>query len=817
MTAPQLTVLSPGDGAKVGQHAALQAGAVDNVGVTEYRFEYSQDDGQTWILLGASADGRLTWNTTALAQRPYQVRATALDAAGNPSAPWTRTYVVDNVAPLPEALSAQSAEFAVVLTWTGSAAADFAYYRLGRSQTVGGPYTPINGAMTQTAFTDSSVVVGTTYYYVLTVFDHVGNASLYSNETFAAPGDDATPPVISGLAPPAGTRAAVTIPLSVNARDNVAVTGYRFEYTTEGNPWELIAEGASSQTAWDVSGLASGPYEVRVTVYDAAGQESSLVRQYQVDHIPPGTPACSRVDPDQVALTVAWDPVVCSDFHHYELLRSRDGSPFELILVHTTSTVYIDRDVETGHTYAYQVVAADDVSNRSEPSESASGEPLADTTPPTVRSLEPAEGTHVKGVVDVWATAIDNVRVQAFTLYCAAAGTEDWSLVGEDLAPAALANNTWRGTVAWDTSSMTQGAYVVRALATDEGGNTHFLQRTYIVDREAPASPEAPTVEDPRQGNRLSVSWPANAEPDLSGYRLYRSVVSGQDYALVAECEQNSYQDDGLEHGTTYYYVVTALDTAGNESLASAESSGTASAQTDLSVTAVSFVPAVPVLGRQAEVHISVANEGPAATAANVYFYDGHSALGPVGMVHVELAAGATRDVTMTWVPATSGLHHVSARVGDASAEDVDPINDAAEQDVPVNTPPVAEAGADRQGGWDTPISFDGLASTDADGSIVAYNWSFGDGESAPYGVTTHSYRLPGSYLATLTVTDNRGASSQDTCQVTVGDTRADLVVTELVWSPLEPVEGDVVTINRHPHQCGQRPDPLRLLHHVLR
>jgi PKD repeat protein len=65
-------------------------------------------------------------------------------------------------------------------------------------------------------------------------------------------------------------------------------------------------------------------------------------------------------------------------------------------------------------------------------------------------------------------------------------------------------------------------------------------------------------------------------------------------------------------------------------------------------------------------------------------------------------------------------------------------------------------------------VSFDGSGSADADGSIVAYAWNFGDGASASGATANHSYSAPGSYLARLTVTDNQGASNSATTTIQV-------------------------------------------------
>lgn len=81
-------------------------------------------------------------------------------------------------------------------------------------------------------------------------------------------------------------------------------------------------------------------------------------------------------------------------------------------------------------------------------------------------------------------------------------------------------------------------------------------------------------------------------------------------------------------------------------------------------------------------------------------------------------------------------------------------------------------------------VSRDGLlvsvtdASTDGDGSVVAWEWDFGD-FTIPVTLQnpTHLYASPGRYTVTLTVTDNGGLQSQVSRQVTVrhGGSRASL------------------------------------------
>ncbi|NIM10883.1 MAG: PKD domain-containing protein [Candidatus Aminicenantes bacterium] len=83
--------------------------------------------------------------------------------------------------------------------------------------------------------------------------------------------------------------------------------------------------------------------------------------------------------------------------------------------------------------------------------------------------------------------------------------------------------------------------------------------------------------------------------------------------------------------------------------------------------------------------------------------------------------------------------------------------------------PPVADAGPDQTVNVDEVVTFDGSGSYAKKGTIVSYEWNFGDGNTASGMIVTHAYTSEGTYSAVLTVTDSNGGTDDDTAVITVG------------------------------------------------
>jgi len=68
----------------------------------------------------------------------------------------------------------------------------------------------------------------------------------------------------------------------------------------------------------------------------------------------------------------------------------------------------------------------------------------------------------------------------------------------------------------------------------------------------------------------------------------------------------------------------------------------------------------------------------------------------------------------------------------------------------------------------DLACTFNGSGSSDPDGSITGYAWTFGDGSSGSGVTTSRTYTQAGTFTVTLTVTDNAGATGSTSQPVTV-------------------------------------------------
>jgi len=109
-------------------------------------------------------------------------------------------------------------------------------------------------------------------------------------------------------------------------------------------------------------------------------------------------------------------------------------------------------------------------------------------------------------------------------------------------------------------------AIITGYLRDDKGNTAEWVDAIGSVTLKT-TPPEKPSlVKTVGRNGVVLLRWEAVRDPDLAGYRLYRSITPLSGYAEIGHTELTEYRDMGLTNGQKYYYRVTAYDLAGNES-----------------------------------------------------------------------------------------------------------------------------------------------------------------------------------------------------------------------------------------------------------
>ena len=92
------------------------------------------------------------------------------------------------------------------------------------------------------------------------------------------------------------------------------------------------------------------------------------------------------------------------------------------------------------------------------------------------------------------------------------------------------------------------------------------------------------------------------------------------------------------------------------------------------------------------------------------------------------------------------------------------------------DSPPIADAGLDQGVNVGDLVTLDGRRSSDPDGDALTFSWNFGDGTTATGAVVSHTYAMPGTYTAALTVSDGKLAGT-DTSLINVQWSASDVML----------------------------------------
>ncbi|MCL3839199.1 PKD domain-containing protein, partial [Aeromicrobium duanguangcaii] len=137
---------------------------------------------------------------------------------------------------------------------------------------------------------------------------------------------------------------------------------------------------------------------------------------------------------------------------------------------------------------------------------------------------------------------------------------------------------------------------------------------------------------------------------------------------------------------------------------------------------------------------------------------------GPIASYAWDFGDGATStSAKPSHTYASVGEYDVTLKVTDAGG-----LTDQVTRRIAVVGPNAQPQAAFTVSKQDRKVTTDASASVDPDGTIESYVWDFGDGSNGTGQSAEHTYSRDGEFDITLTVTDNRGATSQTVRRVTV-------------------------------------------------
>jgi PKD repeat protein len=296
----------------------------------------------------------------------------------------------------------------------------------------------------------------------------------------------------------------------------------------------------------------------------------------------------------------------------------------------------------------------------------------------------------------------------------------------------------------------TAGIYAVLLTVRNETGDEDQATVTIAVS-EAPtpgnAKPNAEFTSTPNVGEApLTVSFDASGSSDSDGHITSYQWTFGDGASGSGAITSHTYDDSG-----TYEVWLMVADNNG----------ATDTATTTIRATASNVLPVASFLASptSGEAPLEVSFDASAS-------YDPDGAIVSHGWSFGDGENGSGASATHTY--SAAGTYSAQLTVTDD-----DGVTDSTSRSIQVspvpNTPPTASFTASPTSG-DVPVTveFDASASSDPDGTVISYEWTFGDGESGSGVTATHVYTNPGSYTALLTVTDDDGSSDSESHSITV-------------------------------------------------
>ncbi|WEK54902.1 MAG: glycoside hydrolase family 6 protein [Candidatus Cohnella colombiensis] len=371
--------------------------------------------------------------------------------------------------------------------------------------------------------------------------------------------------------------------------------------TTSGGTYTNVATGVTA-TSYTNTGLTNGTtYYYVVSASNSVGSSGNSA---QVSATPsvgvtiPAAPTGLTATAGNAQVALSW--TASSGATSYTVKRATtSGGTYTTVATGVTATSYTNTGLTNGTTY-YYVVSASNSAGESANSAQVSATPSAGVTIPAA----PTGLTATAGNAQVALSWTASSGATSYTVKRATTSGGAYTTVATGVTATSYTN-----------TGLTNGTtyyYVVSASnSAGESANSAQVSATPTAGVTIPAAPTGLTA---TAGNaQVALSWTASS--GATSYTVKRATTSGGPYTTVATgVTATSYTNTGLTNGTTYYYVVSASNSAG-ESANSAQVSATPQATVASNLTVQYKTNSSGATANQIMAQFNIKNSGTSAVS----------------------------------------------------------------------------------------------------------------------------------------------------------------------------------------------------------
>ena len=581
--APTVTKLTPSSYSYICHKQSITVNAVDNLMVKSVKAYYSVDNGETWTLIGTdtTAPYVFSFNTYELSDGEVAVKALAYDANGNESEPMKVVYNIDNTGPEKvTGLKAKSIlSSKLTLEWKDVSDADAACFIL-QQKNADGTYKTISSSITTLGYNLNELISGREYTFRVACVDIRGNVGEYSDDYTVSTDTDTMPPVITKLVPTA-SRYNAAITFRATANDDCGIKSIEIQVSTDRINWKTVSVGnyttfsKSCTYTYNVpiDGYDDGSIFVRAVATDYSNNvsdttESAPFVEYIIDTTAPNLPRDIIASGGDGWIYISWLQGDETDLSTYSVYRATsENGNYALIASGLKTISYYDTTAERDTVYYYKIRVKDSTGNLSDFSQVVSAKVADDVVPPSVVTVNPANGSSIGPSYNTVKTLVqDNNCIDRVVIEYKVNDAEEYSVLRQ-FDNINYYYKTVSATLPIETFSDGDKIYI-RVYTTDIVGLTseYSCEYVYHVDKVAPIITDIKTeiVDD-----NCLITWKDDGAADINGFKIYRINDDGTSSYLGSRSYSSRHQysfynylynlDDG-----DYTYKIEVYDNVGN-------------------------------------------------------------------------------------------------------------------------------------------------------------------------------------------------------------------------------------------------------------